>query len=55
MFNWPGLGRLFFESMMARDYPTIMALSVITAVLVLMGTLLADLSYALVDPRVTYD
>ena len=55
MFNWPGLGRLFFESMMARDYPTIMALSFITAVLVLLGTLLADLSYALVDPRLTYD
>ncbi len=55
MFNWPGIGRLFFESMLARDYPTIMALSFITAVLVLLGTLLADLSYALVDPRVTYD
>ena len=55
MFNWPGMGRLFFESMLARDYPTIMALSFITAMLVLLGTLLADLSYALVDPRVTYD
>jgi peptide/nickel transport system permease protein len=55
MFNWPGMGRLFFESMLARDYPTIMALSFIAAVLVLLGTLLADLGYALVDPRVTYD
>lgn len=55
MFNWPGMGRLFFESMLARDYPTIMALSFISASLVLLGTLLADLSYALVDPRVTYD
>jgi len=55
MFNWPGMGRLFFESMMSRDYPTIMALSFITAFLVLLGTLLADLSYALVDPRVSYD
>ena len=55
MFNWPGLGRLFFESMMARDYPTIMALTVFTASLVLIGTLLADLSYPLVDPRVSYD
>jgi len=55
MFNWPGLGRLFFESMLARDYPTIMAISFITACLVLLGTLLADLSYALVDPRVSYD
>ncbi len=55
MFNWPGLGRLFFESMMSRDYPTIMALSFITACLVLVGTLLADLSYPFVDPRVSYD
>lgn len=55
MFNWPGLGRLFFESMMARDYPTIMALTVFTASLVLIGTLLADLCYPLVDPRVSYD
>ena len=42
MFNWPGMGRLFFESMLPRDYPTIMALSFITAFLVLLGTLLAD-------------
>ena len=55
MFNWPGMGRLFFESMMARDYPTIMALTFITASLVLVGTLLADLCYPLVDPRVSYD
>jgi peptide/nickel transport system permease protein len=55
MFNWPGMGRLFFESMMSRDYPTIMALTFITASLVLVGTLLADLCYPLVDPRVSYD
>jgi peptide/nickel transport system permease protein len=55
MFNWPGLGRLFFDSMMARDYPTIMALTFITACLVMLGTLLADLSYPLVDPRITYE
>jgi peptide/nickel transport system permease protein len=55
MFNWPGMGRLFFDSMLARDYPTIMALSFVSAALVLLGTLLADLSYALVDPRVAYD
>jgi peptide/nickel transport system permease protein len=55
MFSWPGLGRLFYDSVMRRDYPTVMGLSVITAVLVLVITLLADLAYALVDPRVTYD
>jgi len=55
MFNWPGIGRLFFESMMSRDYPTIMALSFITASLVLVGTLLADLAYVFIDPRVSYE
>ena len=55
MFNWPGMGRLFFESMMSRDYPTIMALSFITACFVLLGTLLSDLSYPLVDPRISYE
>lgn len=55
MFNWPGIGRLFFESILQRDYPTLMALSFITAFLVLLGTLLADLLYAVVDPRVRYD
>jgi peptide/nickel transport system permease protein len=55
MFNWPGMGRLFFESMLSRDYPTIMALSFVTACLVLLGTLIADLSYTFVDPRVSYD
>ena len=47
------IGRI--RAMLARDYPTVMALSFMTAFLVLLGTLLADLSYALVDPRVSYD
>lgn len=55
MFNWPGIGRLYFESMLMRDYPTLMALNFFSALLVLGGTLLADLAYGLVDPRVSYD
>lgn len=55
MFNWPGLGRLFFESVLQRDYPTLMALNFFTALMVLVGTLLADLAYGLVDPRVSYE
>ncbi len=55
MFSWPGLGRLYFEGVLQRDYPTIMALNLITALLVLGSTFLADLSYGLVDPRVRYD
>src|SRR5688572_20065950 len=55
MFNWPGLGRLYFESVLGRDYPTIMALNFITAVLVLVTTFIADLAYGWVDPRISYE
>lgn len=55
IFNWPGLGQLYFQSMLARDTPTIMAMTMISAVLVLAGILLADISYAWADPRVRYD
>ncbi len=55
IFSWPGIGALFFDSVLARDYPTVMGLSFITAVLVLLSTLLADLLYAWADPRITYD
>jgi len=55
IFALPGLGRLFFEAVMARDYPLIMAALVITSVLTLVGNLLADISYAYVDPRIRYN
>jgi len=54
IFSWPGVGALFFEAVLARDYPTVMGLSVVTAVLVLLSTLIADLLYTWVDPRVSY-
>ena len=52
IFAIPGMGQLFYSSAMARDYPTIMGILVIGAVLTLIGNLIADVSYALVDPRV---
>ncbi|MBU1062261.1 MAG: ABC transporter permease [Candidatus Omnitrophica bacterium] len=52
IFSIPGMGRLFYESVMARDYPVIMGGLVITAILTLLGNLLADVSYAAVDPRI---
>jgi peptide/nickel transport system permease protein len=52
IFAIPGMGQLFYATVMARDYPTIMGILVIGAVLTLMGNLIADLSYALVDPRI---
>ena len=54
IFSWPGMGRLFFEAITERDYPTIMGLTLMFSILTLMGQLLADILYALVDPRVTY-
>lgn len=52
IFAIPGMGQLFYSSAMARDYPTIMGILVIGAVLTLIGNLIADVSYALVDPRI---
>ena len=55
IFNWPGMGTLFFESLRERDYPTIMGLTLMFSVLTLAGQLLADILYSVVDPRVTYN
>jgi len=52
IFAIPGMGQLFYASVMARDYSVIMGNLVIVAVLTLAGNLLADISYALVDPRI---
>lgn len=52
IFAIPGMGQLFYSSTLSRDYPTIMGILVIGAVLTLIGNLLADISYALVDPRI---
>jgi peptide/nickel transport system permease protein len=54
IFNWPGMGRLFFESIRARDYFTVMGLTLIFSLLTLAAQLLADILYAIVDPRVSY-
>jgi len=52
IFAWPGLGRLYFDSILARDYPVVLALSLLVAVATLLFTLIADVAYALADPRV---
>lgn len=54
IFALPGVGRLFYEAVMARDYPMIMAELVIGAVLTLLGNFLADIAYSYVDPRIRY-
>jgi len=52
IFAIPGMGQLFYGAVMARDYPLVMGELVIGAVLTLMGNMLADVGYALVDPRI---
>lgn len=52
IFAIPGMGQLFYSSAMSRDYPTIMGILVIGALLTLLGNLIADISYALADPRI---
>lgn len=54
IFGWPGIGSLFIDSVFQRDYPVIMAITLITAVLVVIGNLLADICYAIIDPRIEY-
>ncbi len=52
IFAIPGMGQLFYMSVMSRDYPVIMGILVIGAVLTLVANLLADVCYALADPRI---
>ena len=52
VFNWPGMGRLYIDSLGRYDYPVAMALLFITAVLTVVATLLRDVLYTLVDPRI---
>lgn len=55
VFGWPGLGTLMVDSITKRDYPVIMGISVIIAVIVLVTNLLVDVLYAYLDPRITYN
>ena len=52
VFSWPGLGTLAFESILARDYPTILGILFFSAVLVIIANIVTDITYRLVDPRV---
>lgn len=54
IFSWPGMGTLAIKAVRARDYPTIMAINLLGAVLVLISSLIADIIYAWVDPRISY-
>jgi peptide/nickel transport system permease protein len=52
IFQWDGIGHLYFQSILARDYPTVLGLTVATAVVTLLASLFADILYAIADPRI---
>jgi peptide/nickel transport system permease protein len=54
IFSIPGLGQLGYESVLARDYPTVLALLTVTAVLTLIGILISDILLSIVDPRIAF-
>jgi peptide/nickel transport system permease protein len=52
IFAWPGMGRMGYEAILARDYPVVLTLNFFSAILVLIGTFVSDLLYMVVDPRI---
>jgi len=54
VFAWPGMGRLFMESMDGRDYPMLMGLMMLGSVGIILANIIADLTYAALDPRIRY-
>ncbi len=54
IFNWPGMGKLFFEAATSRDYPLLLGMLTLSTFLTILGTFIADLLYGVVDPRVRY-
>lgn len=55
VFAWPGIGTLLYESVTQRDYMLLMGINLFLAVLVIVGNLLADIFYSVVDPRIRYE
>jgi peptide/nickel transport system permease protein len=54
VFSWPGMGRLFYDALGSRDYPILMGILLLSAALIVIGNLVADLIYGLLDPRISY-
>jgi peptide/nickel transport system permease protein len=55
IFSWPGMGRLYYQSALERDYPVLMAILIISGALMIFSNLIADLVYGYLDPRIRYD
>ena len=54
VFSWPGMGRLLYDGIFARDYPLIIGIVITVSVSVILCNLITDLVYALIDPRIRY-
>jgi peptide/nickel transport system permease protein len=52
LYSWPGLGRMALDAILARNYPVLLGFVMTIAVLVLLCNLLADIAYAIIDPRI---
>ena len=52
IFSWPGMGRMAYEAILARDYPVILTVNFVSATLVLAGTFISDVLYICADPRI---
>jgi len=55
IFAWPGMGRVAITAIFARDYPVVLAANLIAAVMVVLGSLFADITYSILDPRIRYE
>lgn len=55
IFNWPGLGRTAVQAVTGRDYPVVMALTVFAGISTIVGFLISDILYAIIDPRIRFD
>ncbi|MCP4167251.1 MAG: ABC transporter permease [Chloroflexi bacterium] len=55
IYSWPGMGSLFVDAVSARDYPMVMGIMLVSAIVVLLANLLTDLTYGVVDPRIRYE
>ncbi len=55
IFNWPGMGILYLDGVSTRDYPLIMGMVLMSALLIVVSNLITDLTYAVVDPRIRYE
>jgi peptide/nickel transport system permease protein len=54
VYAWPGMGRLFYDALTVRDYPILMGILMLGAVLIVLGNLIADVLYGILDPRISY-